>query len=311
MTYDTLIIGAGPAGLAAAIYTGRNRLKTLILSKDLGGQTAISGEVANYPGIEMITGTELAQKMFDHAKAQETVEALVGPESEVASFARSGDTFIATTKDGQTHQAQSAIITTGKDPKRLGVEGEAEFGGRGVSYCATCDSPFFKGKTVAVVGGGYSATEATYMLSKYAAKIFVLTIHDKMNGEVITLEKIKPSEQIIIVPFAHTTRILNDGSKVSGIEYRDSKTDEIKQIKVDGVFVEIGSVPNTKTFGNLVKLNQWNEVDIDKKNSTRVPGLFAAGDVTSVWGKQVVIAAGEGAKAAMGVGEYLASKKGH
>lgn len=309
MIYDVLIIGAGPAGLSAAIYTGRNRLKTLIVSKDLGGQTAVSGEIANYPGTRMTSGVELAQSMLDHALSEKSVKANIGPEYEISHFLKATDCFTVVTKGGARFQGQTVIITTGKNPKKLNVEGEKEYGGRGVSYCATCDSPFFNKKTVAVVGGGYSATEAIYMLKKYAKKIFALTIHEKITGEAVTLEKIKPGEQITIVPHAHTTKIIGDGNRVTAIEYRDSETGECQQIKVDGVFVEIGSVPNTKIFNNLIKLNRWNEIEVDRKNSTRIPGLFAAGDATNVWGKQIVIAAGEGAQAAMAVGEYLSSRK--
>ena len=310
MIYDSLIVGAGPAGLAAAIYTGRNRIKTLLISTNLGGQTAVSGEVANYPGFEMISGVELAQLMLKQATLQESVDAKIGPEFTLANLSREKEIYSITTQNGEKFYGQTVIITTGKDPRKLGVPGEKEFEGRGVSFCATCDAPFFKDKTVVIVGGGYSATEAAYMLDKYASKIFVLMIGGQLNGEVITLEKIKQSRKITLVPFAHTTKIINDGQKVSAIEYKNSKTGESAEIKTDGVFVEIGSLPNTKHFGNLVKLNEWNEIEIDKKNSTKMPGLFAAGDVTSVWGKQIVIAAGEGAKAAMAVGEYLSSHKG-
>lgn len=309
MIYDVLIIGAGPAGLSAAIYTGRNRLKTLIISKDLGGQTAVSGEIANYPGILMTSGVELSQDMLRHALNEKSVKANIGPQYEISHFLKATDYFTVLTKNGERFQGQTVIVTTGKNPKKLDVEGEKQYSGKGVSYCATCDAPFFNKKTVAVIGGGYSATEATYMLKKYAKKIFVLTIHEKLMGEAVTLEKIKPSAQITIVPHAHTTKIIGDNNKVTAIEYRDSETGECQQIKTDGVFVEIGSVPNTKIFGNLIKLNRWDEIEIDQKNSTRIPGLFAAGDATSIWGKQIVVAAGQGAQAAMAVGEYLSSRK--
>lgn len=309
MNYEVIIIGAGPAGLTAAIYTGRNRINTLILSKDLGGQTAVSGEIANYPGFELTNGVELSKLMLKQIQGIENVKVKIGTENSLVSLTRSQDGFVIKTQQGEIYSAQSVIITTGKDHKKLNVPGEKEFEGRGVSYCATCDAPFYKNKTVAVVGGGYAATEAIYMLSKYTTKIYVLTVNDKLNGEAVTLEKIQPSEKIVIVPFAHATRIINDNTKVIGIEYRDGKTGETTQIKVDGVFIEIGSVPNTKYFGGIVSLNQWGEIDIDKKNSTKIPGLYAAGDVTSIWGKQIVIAAGEGAKAAMAVNEYLSKLK--
>lgn len=309
MNYDVIIVGAGPAGLAGAIYTGRNRLKTLLISRDLGGQTVLAGEVANYPGIKTINGTELMNLMLQQAQLQKSVEVKIGTESSVIELTRSQDGFIVKTQGGEQFGAQVVLITAGKDPKTLNIPGEKEFKGRGVSYCATCDGPFFKNKTVAIVGGGNAATGAVYMLEKYAAKIYVLTLTDQLVGEAVRLEKIKQSDKIVIVANAHTTKIINDGSKVTGIEYRNGKTGDTAQIKVDGVFVEIGSVPNTKYFGGLVKLNQQGEIEVDKKNATKFPGLYAAGDITSVWGKQIVIAAGEGAKAAMAINEYLSNTK--
>jgi len=309
MSYDVIIIGAGPAGLTASIYTGRNRLNTLVLSSDLGGQTSLSGEIANYPGIELVEGRKLAEMMHNHAKAQKSVETKIGPGNEVVRISKSTAGYIVETADKNRYETTTIVVSAGKKPKTLNIPGEAEFTGRGVSFCATCDAPFFKDKTVAVVGGGYSATEAVYMLTKYAKQIYVLTINDKLNGEVVTLEKISPQKSVTIVPYAHATKILSDSQKVAGIEYKDGKTEEVKTLKCDGVFVEIGSVPNTKAFGGIVKLNQWTEIEIDSKNATKMPGIFAAGDVTSVWGKQTVIAAGEGAKAAMAAGEYLAKNK--
>ena len=309
MTYDVIIIGAGPAGLTAAIYTGRNRLKTLVLSKDLGGQAAVAGEVGNFPGIAKITGAELVRLMYEQATSLNFVEAKIGAGYSIVSLARGQDGYNITTQDGNKYGGQTVIITAGRDPKKLNIPGEKEFIGRGVSYCATCDAPFFKNRTVAVVGGGNSASKAADMLSRYATKIYVLTINEDLGGETVILEKIKSLDKITVVPFAHATQILNDKAKVTGIEYRDGKTGETQQVKVDGVLVEIGSVPNTQHFGGLVKLNQWNEIEIDNKNSSKMPGLFAAGDVTSILGKQIVIAAGEGAKAAMAVSEYLTTQK--
>ena len=309
MTYDTIIIGAGPAGLTAAIYTGRNRLKTLVLGKDVGGQTAISGEVENYPGIDRTQGIDLAEKMRAQAQNLETVEVKAGEEYKVKSIEKTNNIFAVVSEKGERYEGKTIILTAGKDPKRLNVPGEKEFEGRGVNYCATCDAPLYRDKIVAIIGGGYSATEAAEMLSKYAREIFVLSLNEKLNGEAITLEKIATSGKIKIIPLAETTQIINDGQKVTGVAYKDTKTGEGRQIAVEGAFVEIGSSPNTAPFGQTIKLNQWGEVEIDRKNMTSVPGIFAAGDITSVWGKQIVIAAGQGAQAAMAVGEYLSAQR--
>jgi len=307
MIYDTVIIGAGPAGLTAAIYAGRNRLKTLVLGKDIGGQTSISGDVENYPGIEKTRGIDLAEKMRAQAQNLETVEVKAGEEYKVKSIERTNFDFAVTSENGERFEGKSVILTAGKDPKRLGVPGEKEFEGRGVNYCATCDAPLYRDKIVAIIGGGYSATEAAEMLSKYAKEIFVLSLNEKLNGEAITLEKIAAAGKIKIIPLAETTQIINDGQKVTGVAYKHTKTGESGQIAVEGVFVEIGSTPNTAPFGQTINLNQWGEVDIDRKNMTSVPGIFAAGDITSVWGKQIVIAAGQGAQAAMAVRDYLSA----
>lgn len=305
--YDVIIIGAGPAGLTAALYTGRNSLKTLILSKDLGGQTAISGEIGNFPGVPSTEGINLIATMQSQVNALKTVEMKISEEHVVNKLNRKEDIFTVHDSASTQYQSRTVIVTSGKTHRKLGVPGEAEFEGRGVNYCATCDGPLYRNKDVAIIGGGYSATEAAYMLDKYASKIYVLTINPQMKGERVTLDKISQSDKIEIIADAVTTEILHDDIRVTGVRYKNDKTGKTHDLPVQGVFVEIGSVPNTKQFGDLVKLNKYTEIEIDNKNMTSVPGLFAAGDVTSVWGKQSVIAAGEGAKAAMAVGEYLAA----
>lgn len=306
--YDVIIIGAGPAGLTAALYTGRNSLKTLILSKDLGGQTAISGEIGNFPGVPSTEGINLIATMQSQVNALKTVEMKIGEDCMVNKLNRKDDIFTVHDSAGTQYQSRTVIVTSGKTHRKLGVPGEAEFEGRGVNYCATCDGPLYRNKDVAIIGGGYSATEAAYMLDKYASNIYILTINPQMKGERVTLDKISQSDKIEIIADAVTTEILHDDIRVTGVRYKNDKTGKTHDLPVQGVFVEIGSVPNTKQFGDLVKLNKYTEIEIDNKNMTSVPGLFAAGDVTSVWGKQTVIAAGEGAKAAMAVGEYLSKR---
>lgn len=308
MIYETIIVGAGPAGLTAAIYAGRNRLKTLVLSRDIGGQAAISGEVENYPGVDKTQGIDLAEKMKDQAAGHETVELKVGLEYQVSGISQTADGYQVSAGKGELFIGKTLLLTAGKNPKRLGVPGEKEFEGRGVNYCATCDAPLYRDKVVAVIGGGYSATEAAEMLTKYAKLVYVLSLNEKLNGEVVTLEKIDASPKTKIIANAQTTRIANDGQRVTGVEYTDSISGERGQISVEGVFVEIGSTPNSSPYGKLVKINQWGEIVIDNKNMTSTPGIFAAGDITDVWGKQIIIAAGQGAQAAMAIGEYLSAR---
>lgn len=308
MIYDTIIIGAGPAGLTAAIYAGRNRLKTLVLSRDIGGQTAISGEVENYPGVDKMQGIDLAEKMKDQAAGQETVELKIGLEYQVSGISQIPDGYHVSTGKGDSFIGKTLLLTAGKNPRRLNVPGEKEFEGRGVNYCATCDAPLYRDKVVAVIGGGYSATEAAEMLTKYAKLIYVLPLNEKLNGEAVTLEKINASPKIKIISYAQTTRIVSAGQRVTGVEYTDTKTGERGQISVEGVFVEIGSTPNSSPYGKLVKINKWGEIEINNKNMTSTPGIFAAGDITDIWGKQIIIAAGQGAQAAMAIGEYLSAR---
>jgi alkyl hydroperoxide reductase subunit F len=307
MIYDIIIIGAGPAGLTAAIYAGRDRLQTLLISKDLGGQTAISGEIGNYPGLETAQGIELVEKMRQQAEKLETVKINIGPDRGVSKIEKTNVGFIITNGKGEQYETKSIIIAAGKDPKRLNVPGEKEFEGRGVNFCATCDAPLYRQKNVAIIGGGYSAAKAAYTLLGYAQKIYILMTGEQLGGEAVILDKIKNAPQIQIVPFAQTTAIKNDGAKVTGVTYtQNGKTGEVA---VDGVFVEIGSTPNTAIFNNLIKLNEVGEVEVDAKNTTSTPGIFAAGDITSIWAKQIVIAAGDGAKAAIAASEYLANQK--
>ncbi len=303
--FDVIIIGAGPAGLTAGIYTCRNRLKTLIVSSDIGGQAAIAGEIGNWPGEQKISGTDLTTRFREHFLSYP--EATLEEGKEVVAIARQGEDFVVKTKDNQQYQARALIVTSGKTPRKLPVPGAKELERKGVAYCATCDGPLFKGKTVAVIGGGNSALRACEILTRLASKIYLLCLGEKPAGEKIVLEKIEHDPKIEIIGNAETTQILGE-ERVTGLKYKNRKTGEEKQLRVDGVFVQIGSVPSNKFLGNLVKTNQAGEIIISKNCATNVPGIFAAGDITDSFGKQIVIACGEGAKAAMATEQYLAQK---
>ncbi len=305
MKYDLIIIGAGPAGLSAAIYAARQQFKILILSKDIGGQTALSSDVENYLGIHGITGAELSQKFYEQvAKYEEFVEIKIG--EMVTKLETKGDMFRVTSTAG-VYESLAVIVASGKLPRTLNIPGEKEFAKKGVTYCATCDAPVYKGKDVAVVGGGNSALDAAMQLLKIANKIYLVTVNSEMTGDQTMIDIVSKSPKVETITSCRTTAILGD-KMVTGMKVKAGGKERV--LKVQGIFIEIGSVPSTDFIGSLTEENQWKEVVIDDYNKTKVEGLFAAGDVTQVHEKQTIVAAGEGAKAAIQAIEYLSKKKG-
>ena len=307
MLYDVIIIGAGPAGLSAGIYICRKKLSALVLSKDIGGQTAKSWEVENYLGYSLISGADLAQKFKEHLDSFKCVSLKTG--AEVASIKKSNGLFEVITKKREKYLGKTVIIASGKNPKMLNVPGEEEFRGRGLTYCATCDGPLFSGKDVAVVGQGNSAMGATYQLAKIARLVYLLIKGPKLRSDLdkILAENALAADNVKVIYNALTTKVKGDKA-VSGLEYQDQKTKEIKKLSIQGIFVEIGSVPSAEFCRGLVKMNKLGEIIVDKANMTSVPGIFAAGDVSDVIEKQTIIAAGEGAKAAIAAAKYLSSR---
>lgn len=304
--YDVIIIGAGPAGFSAGIYCARDKLKTLIISKDIGGQVAISSEIENYLGFHLTQGPELVKKFEEHLKDFE-VEQKIGIEVKKIS-GRFGDFTVATL--AKEFKAKTILLVLGGQHKKLNIPGEEKLAGQGVSYCAVCDAPFFKDKAVAVIGGGNSALEAVHFLDKIAKKIYLVNIDDKFGDQAdpLLVDRVKECKEAEVILNAQTKEILGP-KRVTGIKYLDKNTGQEKTLAVDGVFVEIGSVPTTDFVKDLVELNQWKEIKIDQHNMTSQEGIFAAGDATEISGKQVIIAAGEGAKAAIGISTYLAKQK--
>jgi len=300
--YDLIIIGAGPAGLTAAIYAARKKLSTLVLSKDVGGQAALSWEVENYLGYNLISGAELVMKFREHVE-KFGVEFREG--AEVNSLVKTDDSFEVSAGD-ERFQANAVIIASGKNPMRLNVPGEKEFAGRGVAYCATCDAPLFQDKDVAVVGGGNAALDAAFQLTKIANRIYLVNVNKELGGDEVTRGKVKKSDKVEILNNTETVGI--KGEKfVSAMVVKES--DKSREIPVQGIFVEIGSVPAVEFLQGLVELNESNEIKVSNSNETSVPGIFAAGDCTDVPEKQIIIAGGEGAKAALSAYGYLVRRK--
>lgn len=305
MIYDLIIIGGGPAGITAGIYASRSKLKTLLITKAFGGQMARKAvSIENFPGFEEISGQELIQRFVDHLKKQE-IEILEG---EVTNIKKLNNIFTVELKGKKIFQSLAVIVASGADPRVLDVPGEKELIGKGVSYCTTCDGPLFKGKDVAVIGGGNAGFESAIFLANYAKKIYILEYGEEAKAFPEIQERAKKTGKIELITNAALKRI--EGKNfVEGIVYEDRKEKKEKRLSVQGVFIEIGSQPATSFVKDLVDFSQigrMDEIKIDFRTcETKTPGLFAAGDVTDVKYKQIVIACGEGAKAALSAYEYI------
>lgn len=297
---DLVIIGGGPAGITAAIYAARKRLNFCLLTREVGGQTAWTSNVENYTGYQVISGPDLVQKFYDQLK---TYKIDLREGQEVKSVEKGAGIFIVKTAKGEEISAKTLVIASGKYPKRLGIPGEAKFSNKGVAICATCDGPMFADKAVAVVGGGNSALDAALQMMKIASKIYLVNLNDKFVGDQVMLEKVKTASNIEILYKTKTLEILGD-KFVNALKIEE--TGKVRDLAVEGVFVEIGLVPNTK-FIDFLKKNENGEIIVNCFSETSEPGVFAAGDVTEVPDKQIIIAAGDGAKACLGAFRYLSS----
>lgn len=300
--YDVIIVGGGPAGLTAAIYSARAMLRTAVVSKDFGGQVLDAHLVENYPGFPSIRGSELMERFAEHAKGAgaELVQA------EVLSIERDGDTFIVHTSAGTT-RAKAIIYAAGSAHRKLGVPGEEELLGRGVSYCAICDAALFKGKTVAVIGGGNTAFADAELLTEHAEEVYLVHRRREFRAEPIYVERLRRNPKVKFVTPYVVVRI-EGGERVEGIVLRNVETGEETFLEVDGVFVDIGMVPRTDLLKPLgVELDESGYVIVREDQSTNIPGLFAAGDVTTAMNgvHQIVTAAAQGAVAALSAYEYI------
>lgn len=299
--YDVVIIGGGPAGMTAAIYTARKKLKTLLLTKQLGGQMVWSSDVENYTGFSMISGADLTLKFHEHLNhITEDLEVKEGVT--VQSIERNVTLFQVVDSAEQEYFTRSIIIASGKEPRHLGIPGEEKFFGRGVAVCATCDAPLYKNKDVVVVGGGNSAMDALLALSKVARRIYSVNVNDRLAGDEVLRSKVESNPAITFYNNAKVLEVVGE-SRVAGL--RILKADRTEEaLAVSGVFVEIGYEPSVG-FDRLTDKNEKGEIKVDQNLQTSVPGIFAAGDINDAWGEQIIIAAGEGAKAAMAVSNYL------
>ncbi|MBU1030193.1 MAG: thioredoxin-disulfide reductase [Nanoarchaeota archaeon] len=301
--YDVLIIGAGAAGLTAALYASRKKLKTIVISSDIGGQTALPASIENYPGFEKIAGAELMGKIYSQAFkwGAEIIQGHVIKVSEEKKI------FNVTLENKKEYKTRALILAAGKIPKLMNVPGEKEFMGRGVSSCVTCDGPFYKDKIAAIVGGGNSAVGGAVELSKIAKKVYLIHRRDEFRADPVEVEKVKTLKNVELVLNSIPVEVKGEQT-VQALVVENANSKEQRELLVNGVFVEIGYFVDSEFLKGFLELNERGEIKTDNAGQTSRKGVFAAGDVTTVPFKQTVISAGEGAKAALSAFNYLESQ---
>ena len=299
--YDVAVIGAGPAGMSAAIYAARKNLSTAIITYDLGGQMGTTYEIANYPGFQMITGPDLVHQLNEHVD-QYKIEKHVG--EKVNAITQKGRCKIIHTAGEKEIYTKSVIIASGATKRKLGIPGEKELQGKGVVYCSTCDGPLFRDMTIAIVGGGNSGLEAAIEMDTIAKKVYLISTRE-WSGDEILQDKIATTKNVEVLKF-HKPIEIHGKDQVNGLTLEDTKTGETKTLDdVEGVFIEIGLFPASDFVLDILDTNDRGEIIVDRHGKTGVRGIFAAGDVTDNRDKQVIISAGEGARAALAAFEYL------
>lgn len=303
--YDVIIIGAGPAGMTAAVYTSRANLSTLMVERGVpGGQMVNTADIENYPGFDNILGPDLSNKMFEHAR-KFGAEYAYGDIKEIID----GKEYKTVVAGNKEYKARAVIIATGAEYRKLGVPGEAEFAGQGVSYCAVCDGAFFKNRELVVVGGGESAVEEGMFLTRFASKVTIVHRRDELRAQKILQERAFANEKIDFI-WSHTVKeIHGENGKVTAVTLVSTKTGEERIFKTDGVFVYIGMDPLTKPFQNLGITNENGYIVTNENMETSVPGIFAAGDVREKQLRQIVTATGDGSIAAQSAQTYIENLK--
>ena len=303
--FDVLIVGGGPAGAAAAVYAARKGIRTGIVAERFGGQTLDTLGIENYVSILETQGPKFAAALEAHAKAYD-VEIMNGQRvAAITPATQPGGAIGVTLDNGAVLHSRSVILSTGARWKNVNVPGEAEYRNKGVAYCPHCDGPLFKGKDVAVIGGGNSGVEAAIDLAGVVGHVTVVEFADQLKADAVLVKKLHSLANVTVHVNAQTTRITGDGQKVDGLVFKDRSSGAEHRIDLAGVFVQIGLVPNTEFLKGAVELSRYGEILVDAKGATNVPGVFAAGDATTVPFKQIIIAAGDGAKAALSAFDHL------
>jgi alkyl hydroperoxide reductase subunit F len=302
--YELLILGGGPAAMSAAVYAARKMMKLAIITKDFGGQVRETSEVENWMGFQSINAKDLADMFEEHVKSFDIPVSLGTASTECKKEA---DIFKVRAEDDRVFSSRTLIVATGKRHRPLNVPGEKELVGRGVAYCATCDAPFFKGKRVVVAGGGNSAFTTAVDLLKVGAEVTLVNSIKGWQADAALQARLKRSDQVSLLDYREVVRI-EGKDRVTGVVVKDRENEKEDKLDADGIFVEIGLLPNSQSVKHLVELNEQGEVIVDCSCRTSIEGLYGAGDVTTVPHKQIVIAAGEGAKAALSAYDYLIKK---
>ncbi|MDX1915585.1 MAG: alkyl hydroperoxide reductase subunit F [Methylophilus sp.] len=300
--YDVLIVGGGPAGASAAIYAARKGIRTGIVAERFGGQVMDTLGIENFISVKATEGPKLVMALEEHVKSYDVD---IMPLQRAASLKKNGLIEVKL-ESGATLKSKAVIVATGARWRELNVPGEKEYKGKGVAYCPHCDGPLFKGKHVAVIGGGNSGVEAAIDLAGFVGHVTLLQFDPTLKADAVLQNKLKTLSNVTVIVNAQTTEVSGDGQKVNGLNYKDRVSGEVKHIVLEGVFVQIGLLPNTDWLKTSdVTLSKFNEIEVDSHGATSVAGVFAAGDVTTVPYKQIVIAMGEGAKASLGAFDYL------
>lgn len=298
LMHQLLIIGGGPAGISASIYAQRKRMDFVLVAKDVGGQILKAGEIENYLGYTNVDGILFVQRMLEQMQKL-GVEPLL---DEVVEIIRDGQSFVARTLSGKELRSRTLLFCTGAEHKKLGVAGEKEYTGRGVSYCYTCDSPFFRDSRVIVVGGGNSGFEAADQLINYAREIYLMERSKSFKADEVLREKVLPNPKVKPLMSHRILEIKGDGKRVTGAVLEDTEKGRVYELETDGIFVEIGLKPNSELAKSLgVLTTQRDEIIIDCNNRTSEKGVYAAGDCTNIFAKQIITAAGDGAKALLSI----------
>ena len=301
VTYDLVIVGGGPAAMSAAVYAARKMLNCAVITRDFGGQVLETSEIENWLGFQSINARDLVASFVDHVN---NFDMTMASNRGVAVITQEGTIFRIATDDGNVYSSRAVVLATGKRHRPLGIPGEKELVGRGVAYCATCDAPFFRDKTVVVVGGGNSAFTTAVDLLKVGAEVIMVNFIEGWQADEALQERVSRDEKAKLFDYHQVLRI-EGTTGVEGVVIREREKGYERLLEAEGVFVEIGLLPNSESVKDLVALNDLGEVIIDCSCRTDVEGFFGAGDVTTVPHKQIIISAGEGAKAALSAYEYL------
>jgi alkyl hydroperoxide reductase subunit F len=303
--FDVLIVGGGPAGAAAAVYAARKGIRTGIASERFGGQVLDTLAIENFISVKETEGPKFAAALEQHVRTYEVDIMNNQRADKLVPAAEPGGLVEVQLANGASLKSRSIVISTGARWRNVNVPGEAEYKNKGVAYCPHCDGPLFKGKRVAVIGGGNSGVEAAIDLAGIVQHVTLLEFAEALRADAVLVAKLRSLPNVTVVTQAQTTEITGDGQRVNGLRFKHRATGVDELVPLEGVFVQIGLVPNTEWLKGVVELSRHGEIVVDAKGATNVPGVFAAGDVTTVPFKQIVIAAGDGAKAALGAFDHL------